>query len=181
MTNNYKKINFLIGWSIEDAVMELLSYKKKGELACGEFNGHMLYSDKVTVDGAYMEILGCTKAEHDRKQQEWRDNYDKELKEHEEQIPTLTEKWIEEGHEILDEKYWAKWDECVPIRLSDLYRGMELKCCLDIVKPLNEGRSLSEAKAIIESQNHSGMSFSLVRTMVNAFCDRGKEFAEYVD
>ena len=179
--SNYKEIQFLIGWSIEDAVMELLSYKKKGELVRGEFNGHMLYSDKVTVDGAYMEILGCTKAEHDKKQQEWRDNYDKELREHEEKIPTLTEKWIEEGHKVLDEKYWSKWDECVPIRLGDLYRGMELKCCLDIVKPLNEGCSLSEAKAIIESQGHSGMSFCLVRAMVMVFCDRGEEFAEYVD
>lgn len=181
MSNNYREIEFLGGCSIEDAVLELLEHKGRGELVCGSFNGHMLYSDKVTVDGAYMEILGMTKAEHERKQREWRENYDRELKEHEAQIPTLTEKWIEEGHKVLDEKYWTKWDECVPIRLGDLYRGMELKCCLDIVKPLNDGCSLSEAKSIIEDQNHSGMSFSLVRAMVNAFCDRGKEFAEYVD
>ena len=124
--------------------------------------------------------MNISKAEQERKLKEFRENYDRELKKHQEQIPTLTEKWIEEGHKILDEKYWAKWDECVPIRLDDLYRGMELKCCLDIVKPLNEGCSLSEAAEIIEKQNHSGMSFCLVRAMVYNFCDRGKEFADYV-
>ena len=121
-----------------------------------------------------------TEVERERKLQEFRDNYEREQKEHEAQIPALTEKWIEEGRKILDEKYWSKWDEVVPIRLGDLYRGMELKCCLDIVKALNDGCSLSKAKRIIEGQNHSGMSFSLVRAMVITFCNRGKKFAEYI-
>jgi hypothetical protein len=68
----------------------------------------------------------------------------------------------------------------VPIRLDDLYQGMELKCCLDIVIELNNGCTLNEAKAIIESQGHSGMSFGLVCSMVKSFCDRGTEFVSYV-
>lgn len=119
-----------------------------------------------------------TDFEREIKLKEFRERYEREQKEHEAQIPALTKKWIEEGHKILDEKYWSLWEEIVPIRLGDLYRGMELKCCLDIVKQLNEGCSLSKAKQMIESQNHSGMSFSLVRAMVKAFCDRGKAFAE---
>ena len=86
--------------------------------------------------------------------------------------------WIEEGHKILDEKYWAEWDECVPIRLKDLYHGMELGCCLEVVKALNDGCELSQAIKIMENQNHSGMSWCLVRAMVKAFCDRGEEFSE---
>lgn len=39
---------------------------------------------------------------------------------------------------------------------------------------------MDEAKNIIEKQNHSGMSFSLVRAMVVAFCDRGAKFADYL-
>lgn len=93
----------------------------------------------------------------------------------------LERKWIEEGHKILDEKYWAEWDEIVPIRLNDLYEGMELEACLAIVKPLNEGCWLDEAYKIIESQGHSGMSFSLVMAMVYHFCDRGEAFAKYVN
>ena len=88
--------------------------------------------------------------------------------------------WINKGHEVIDEKYWAEWDKCVPIRLDDLYRGMELQCCLDIVGPLNNDCSLADAKKIIEDQNHSGMSWGLVVAMVRAFCDRGEEFYQYV-
>ena len=67
----------------------------------------------------------------------------------------------------------------MPIRLDDLYQGMELKCCLDIVSELNKGCSLDEAKTIIEGQGHSGMSFGLVCSMVKSFCDRGQEFVSY--
>lgn len=90
------------------------------------------------------------------------------------------ETWIKKGHDILDEKYWELWDKCVPIRIKDLYNGMELGCCLDIVQELNAGCSMEEAKKIIDSQDHSGMSFCLVVSMVHDFCDRGNEFKDYV-
>ena len=61
MEKKYREIEFLCGWNIERAVIELLEYKEKGELVCGEFNGHMLYSDTVTMDSAYLEITGKNK------------------------------------------------------------------------------------------------------------------------
>ena len=80
----------------------------------------------------------------------------------------------------MDEKYRELWAKCVPIRLGDLYHGMELEMCLDIVLELNNGCTLEEAKAIIESQGHSGMSFGLVCSMVKSFCGRGEEFVNHV-
>ena len=78
------------------------------------------------------------------------------------------------------EKYHETWAKCVPIRLDDLYQGMELGATLDIVKELNAGCELQKAKEIIEGQGHSGMSFGLVCSMVKSFCDRGQEFVSYV-
>lgn len=89
-------------------------------------------------------------------------------------------KWRERGRKILDKKYWEKWDEIVPIRLDDLYHGMELGSCLEIVEPLNNGCTFEEAEKIIDNQNHSGWSYELVLAMVVAFCDRGKKFRDYV-
>ena len=180
MTKNYTKIDFHCGCTLDLAVMELLEYKERGELVCGDFNGHTLYSDTVTMDGAYLEVTGVTKEEFDRHQEEDRQRWMRDEEEHKARIPELTREWITKGHEILDEKYWEKWDECVPIRLDDLYKGMELGDCLDIVKALNDGCDLDTAKKIIHNQDHSGMSFGLVRAMVQAFCDRGNEFADYV-
>ena len=179
MNKKYEEVEFF-GQNIESAVYELLRYKDKGMLAYGDFNGTMLYSDTVTMDGAYKQITGKTKAEFDRAEQEWRDNLKREEEEHKKQIPHLSKEWMEEGRKILTEDKWEYWDRIVPIRLNDLYHGMELGCCLDIIKILNNNGTLDEAKATIESQGHSGMSYGLVCAMVKEFCDRGEEFVEYV-
>lgn len=180
MDKNYKKIDYFIGSTIETAVNQLLGYKAKGILACGDFNGTTLYSDTVTMDGAYLEIIGKTKAEFDKAQQEWREDIEKRDKEYKNNIPSLTKVWQKKGREILNEDKLELWDKIVPIRLGDLYQGMELGCCLDIVKILNNNGTLDEAKEMIESQDHSGMSYGLVCSMVREFCDRGQEFVDYV-
>ena len=180
MNKNYKKIEFCCGNTIDDAVKELLIYKDKGILVCGSFNGTILYSDTVTLEDAYKNITGKTKTEFDKSRQEWKDNYDREQREFKEKIPSLSKEWMEKGRKVLTEDKWEYWDKIVPIRLNDLYQGMELGCCLDIVKILNNNGKLDEAKEEIEKQGHSGMSFGLVCSMVREFCLRGKEFVEYV-
>ena len=180
MNKKYKKIEFSWGGNIESAINELNSYKEKGELASGEFNGKILYSDIDDLDSAYMKIIGKTKAEFDADRKIENDKYKEEQRKHKEAIPELTKEWITKGNKILDEKYHETWAKCVPIRLDDLYQGMELKCCLDIVKELNNNCTLNEAKTIIEKQGHSGMSFGLVCSMVKSFCDRGVEFVSFV-
>ncbi len=180
MNKNYRKINFAIGSTIEDVVKQLLNYRARGVLVCGDFNGTTLYSDTVSMDEAYLSIIGKTKAEMDKQHKEWRENYDKEERKFKERIPSLSKGWMDKGRKVLSEDKWEYWDKIVPIRLGDLYHGMELGCCLDIVKILNDNGTLDEAKEKIESQDHSGMSYGLVCSMVMEFCDRGQEFVEYV-
>ena len=107
-------------------------------------------------------------------------SYEQEVQKHQAAIPHLTTEWIEKGRAILDKKYHKLWEECVPIRLDDLYFGEELGACLDIVEPLNKGCTLEKANAIIKSQGHSGMSFALACSMVRSFCKRGDDFVKYV-
>lgn len=180
MNKQYKKIEFNVGSNIEDVVKELLEYQINGFLVYGEFNGFKLYSDTVTLDGAYKLITGKTKEEFDKAQQEWRDEYNRKEKEHQESIPSLSKEWMKKGREILSDDKLEFWDKIVPIRLNDLYHGMELGCCLNIVKILNNNGTLEDAKNEIEKQNHSGMSYGLVCSMVREFCGRGQEFFEYV-
>lgn len=175
----YKKIQFGAGDSIEKAMRDLARFKERGELVYGEFNGQKLYSDSDDVDSAYKKITGKTKPEFDAERKEENERYKEEQRKHKASIPELTKEWIEKGNAILDEKYHETWAKCVPIRLDDLYEGMELKSCLDIVAVLNKGCSLAEAKTIIDGQGHSGMSFGLVCSMINSFCDRGQEFVNY--
>ena len=175
----HRKIEFGIGDNIERAMQDLAQFKERGELVYGEFNGQKLYSDTDNVDTAYKKITGNTKAEFDAERKAENDRYKEEQRKHKEAIPELTKKWIEKGNAILDEKYHETWAKCVPIRLDDLYQGMELGATLDIVKELNAGCELQKAKEIIEEQGHSGMSFGLVCSMVKSFCDRGQEFVNF--
>jgi hypothetical protein len=177
MKKNYRKIEFSAGKNIESAVKELKSHN---DLVCGTFNGQTLYSDVDDVDSAYKKITGKTKADFDAKMETDNERYKDEERKHKEAIPELTKEWVEKGKAILAEEYHQLWEECVPIRLGDLYRGMELGACIAIIKELNAGCEIEVAKGIIEGQRHSGMSFSLVCSMVKSFCNRGAEFVSYV-
>lgn len=177
MDSKYRTIEFCAGENIESALKELKRHK---DLVCGSFNGQMLYSDIDDLDSAYKKITGKTKAECDAEAKAESDRYKEEERKHKEAIPELTKEWIDKGNIILDKEYHDEWAECVPIRLDDLYRGMELGCTLDIVKELNAGCDFDKAKKIIENQGHSGMSFSLVCSMVKSFCNRGAEFVSYI-
>ena len=177
--SEYKELYVLAGASIEDVVRDLIVYKKHGLKACAEFNGVMLYSDTVTLDSAYIAITGVTKAEYNAVQKAMLEQYIQRENEHKGCITKLIEEWKEKGRLILDEKYWSHWDDILPVRLSDIYHGMELPMCLDIVKALNNGRRLKTVKRILDNQDHSGMSYYLVRVMVKELCDRGADFYDY--
>jgi len=178
---DYTEIQFKLGSTIFMAVNKLLRYKEEGKLVCGKFNDHMLYSDTVTLDLAYKQITGMTKSEFDEAEKKRQNEYELHKQEHKQKIPELIKEWIKKGHDVLSENKWDLWDECVPIRLGDLYEGMELGCCLDIIYRLKDGKSFDEVKNFFNNQGHSGMSHSVVCSMIYSFYDKGKEFIDYVD
>jgi|SRR6478736_1056310 len=179
MENKYKELEFF-GHDIDSVMKELSKYKEKSQLVFVEFNGEKLYSDIDDLDSAYKKVTGKTKSEFDEARRLESERYKEEERKHKEAIPELTVEWIDKGKKVLDGKYLELWEKCVPIRLSDLYRGFELGACLEIVEKLNGGCDIETAKKIIWDQGHSGMSFGLVRSMVKSFCDRGEEFSNFV-
>ena len=90
------------------------------------------------------------------------------------------ERYINKGHKILDKKYWEEWDKIVPIRCSDLYGGMELDDCLEIIKEINDGASYEYVNHLFNSQNHSGVSATLVKSLVINFCEDGEDYMNII-
>lgn len=179
MEKEYEEINY---WgNLEEVVAYLINDKNMGKLTCTNFNGTMLYSDTVTLDGAYKQATGKTYVEYVKQKREWLEKSRREDEEHKAKIPELTEYWKKKGREILEEDRIELWDKIVPVRLNDLYKGWELGCCLDIIKTLNNGGTFAEAKRIMNDQNHSGMSWALTKSMVKELCSRGEEFAKYIN
>lgn len=177
----YKVIDFPYRATVEQSVLMLLEHKEKGELVCGSFNGTMLYSDTVTMEGAYREIVGVTKEEMDESRNRARENYLTTDAEYRENLPLLIESWVIRGRKIIEDTKWGRWSEIVNISLNGFYRGMELKYFLAIAEILNGNGSLSDAYEELTSQNHSGMTYGLVCALVEELCGRGDEFMAYIE
>ena len=156
--------------------------KECGEDCRMEFNGKYLLSTD-TIDEAYLRIVGVTKAEHDAYLQKEKEEYEREEAEHKDRIPELTEKYRNEARGLVIESELVYWDKIVPIRLGDIYRGMELQQVLDCCKIMrNESmvfaEKLERAYDKFMSAGHSGMSAALTMAMLRRFCPDGIELAK---
>ncbi len=174
---NAKKIEFY-GNTLDQCVEALLKYQRRGESVVVSFNGHDLYSCDVTMDSAYKEVLGLTKAEFNRKREEWRKE-DKEAQERkkakvQEQIPY----WLEKGSNLIYPERAEEWKQCVEARASDLYQGWDLNAAIEIMEMLENGATIDDAKEALDNQDHSGASYGMVRSIVFSFSKKGPEFYE---
>ena len=68
MSKKYREVDYLAN-TLDLCVLRLLEYKKNGQMVKFNFNGHWLYSDTVTMDGAYLECTGRNKADFDKYQE----------------------------------------------------------------------------------------------------------------
>ena len=176
MNKKHIEICFDAYTSLEEAVAILQEYDSRGELVCGTFNGHVLYSDKMDIDSAYFELFGKSKADFEKAKQECLENVKQEHAKYEAKLLELMHMWIAKGQDVLEEKYWHKWVNLLN-QSNPLYENLPEQC-LEIVSALNGGCSLQEAKKLLEGQAHSGASLGLVLEMAKQVSDRGAELAD---
>ena len=175
---NARKIEFY-GNTLEQCVEALLKYQRRGESVVVSFNGHDLYSSDVTMDGAYQEVLGSTKEEFDRKQEEWRKEYKEKQAREEAKAKAQIPSWLERGSNLIYPERAEEWKKCVEARASDLYHGLDLNAAIEIMEMLENGATLDEAKEVLDGQDHSGASYGMVRNIIFSFSKQGPEFFEY--
>lgn len=177
-TVGYKEIKVRVGDRLENAHNNLVDLERStGKKYFSNFNGKFIFSDE-TLDQNFYRICGRTKFEDDEIWRKRNEEYERRQAEHAAKIPDLEKEWIEKGHEILPEEFWARWDEIVPIRLRDLYQGMELGACLDILKAVKRGDSREKIERLFGEQGHSGCSAGLVCSMIREFGQ--SELADYL-
>lgn len=147
------------------------------------FNGvEILHTD--TPDEISVKVTGKTIAEREAAEKAWREEYDRKEREHQARIPELTEKYKKEARGVIPEDRLELWDEIVPIRLEDIYKGMELEEWLKMISVLNEDKPKEErfaaCKEIFDNAGHSGMSGTLVLSGLCEFHPDGVELAEFI-
>lgn len=161
---------------------EMAAAEKSGEVLKAVFNDKYLLSTD-TDDDAYLRITGKTKAEHDEYVRKWQEEYEAKKKAHEARIPELTDYYRKVARGVIIESELEYWDEIVPIRLGDLYRGMELDQVLDCARVMRDEtlsriERLRKAYGIFSDAGHSGMSAGMTMAMLRRFCPDDNELAD---
>lgn len=180
-----KQVEIWGALNLDDALKMVKAEADKFGCVCwAEFNMENIYSTD-SVDDAYIKVCGCTKAEHDEKVRKEQEEWERQEREYKANIPNLVEKYRKEARGLVIEEELEFWDKCVPIRLNDLYQGMELGCTLSIIRVMkDESISLDErlvkAHRVFDSQGHSGMSASLMFSMLCKFCPDGEKLVEHL-
>lgn len=177
------EIDFYSGCSIDEAYNTLqLASKKRGGIKCwGTFNAVVFYSTD-TLDECYLKATGLTREACLAKRKEQQDEYERAESAFKARIPELIDTYRAKARGVICEDKLELWDRIVPVRLNDLYHGMELDCCLTLVGLLNDsdGVHFDKAKEEFCNQGHSGMSGSLVLNMVECFHAYGARFKHEV-
>lgn len=179
-----KELEMYAGESVEDAYRLMkYYYKRTGKHCFVKFNQAVLYSYD-SKNTCYLKTTGKNKRQFDRYCKEELRRLRKKERLFKFRVPKLIKEYREKARGVLDEQYLDVWDSCVPIRVMDIYKGWDLKCMLEIVKVLNKDASESErfkaGKELLESQNHSGMSYRLVLHSMSALHKDGLKFIDYV-
>ncbi len=172
------------GQTVEDAFRQMRGYKKRtGEDCFVKFNNRTLYSydSKSTC---YIKLTGMSKKEYDRVIKEDIRKYKKKKRRFQSRISKLIKVYKKKARGIIAEEYLEVWDNAVPIRLEDIYHGLDLKCMLELVQVLNredpEEDRFKACKELLESQDHSGWSYHLVSKSLALIHKDGEKFVEYL-
>ena len=180
-----KEVKLSWGDTLDDCLRRLRNMaaaEKSGEVLKAVFNGKYLFSTD-SDDDAYLRITGKTKAEFDEHVRRWKEIMRAANEAHKARIPELTEHYRKAARGVIIESELEYWDEVVPIRLSDIYHGMELNQVLECArvmrnKSLSREERLRNAYKIFSDAGHSGVSAGLTMAMLRRFCPDGEELAD---
>ena len=161
-TQGYREM-FIPG-NLDSVVAKMQELEERGCHVATNFNGHMLYSGTVTMDSAYKEVIGCTKAEWDKQREEFRRQQAIEEARFQAQKPELIAAAVERGAKIIEPELMANWKEVKQIFEDQGHSGwsaglvgstvQEFSGCEGVFDYLvNEGKEPSIKPGGLDDQN----------------------------
>lgn len=101
-------------------------------------------------------------------------------------VTGLIEKYRAKARGIIPINELSFWDEFVKVRVTDIYRGMELDCILDLANILNKTdidkrERFKQCKILFDEQEHSGCSGALTLSGLAAVHPLGQELSDFIN
>lgn len=129
--------------SLADIVVKLVTAAATGNMICTKYKDHILYSDKVSLDSAFLEIFGVSYAEALAASQ----TSDSPTAGDALDEASIMEAIVHRGHVILESQYFELWKHYVTKYISSPGFIEIFNCTLDILERVNRG-NLKEAAAM---------------------------------
>ena len=171
-----EELKLYAGDSIDTVVKRLLEAKAEGKHVFCDFNGVKLYSDSVTLDSAYTEICGCTKAEWDERLKkdiaESKKRMEEDRKRAIENIPNV----IERGKPLIYPFRHEDWAKLVEADANGDYCGLITTDAIEIMTAIEEEKPVEKLVEMFKEQGHSGWSASLTRNVIMTYSRNGYPF-----
>ena len=150
-----------------------------------EFNGEMMYSTD-SLDSMYLKATGYSRGYfYDRFNATMR-KYSEERHKFEGIVTGLIEKYRAQARGIIPIDKLPFWVQFVTTRVTDIYRGMELGCILDIANILNKTdidkrERFKQCRILFDEQEHSGCSGALTLSGLAAVHPLGQELSDFIN
>lgn len=173
------------GQTLENAYNEMKRLAEEtNKRVEAEFNTYSINSD-MSIDDVFLLITDKTYIQWLYYRQKQREEEKRKEEEFQNKLPELIEKYKQEARGLVIDSQLDYWDKIVPIRLNDLYQGMELgetlkycKMMRDESMPLED--RLVKARQDFINSGHSGMSRSLMLKMIYTFVPDGDTLREFI-
>ena len=167
--------------NLDEVARRLQVFREAGVNVYVDFNGQKLYALLDDLDSCYVKVTGKTKKEFELAEKKWREDYEKRKAEAAAKAEAAVPSYIEAGKTLVYPQKQKEWEQCVKVRVSDLYHGAELKNAIDAMKVLQENGDFEKAKKVIDGAGHSGASYGMTMNIIISFSKVGPDFYEFME
>jgi hypothetical protein len=173
------------GQTLENAYNEMKRLAEESNKRVeAEFNTYSINSD-MSIDDVFLLITDKTYIQWLDYRQKQREEEKRKEEEFQNKLPELIEKYKQEARGLVIDSQLDYWDKIVPIRLNDLYQGMELGETLKYCKMMRDESMPLEDRLVKARQDfinsvHSGMSRSLMLKMIHTFVPDGDTLRPFI-
>ena len=165
---------------LDQCIEYLIKCRQEGKSVWVEFNDHKLYSCDATVNNIYMQVLGKTKEEYEKDEQEFLAGLRAEKAQKREEMLKSIPEWLNAGQKLVYPEKAKEWERMVGIRANDLYGGTDLGYAITAMEMLDGGATYENVASYVRGLATSGNSMSMVESIILNFSKSGPQFYEYI-
>ncbi len=176
--------------TLDEIINILLIAKQSGAAIFVDFNGVTLSSENLTIDKAYQQVYGCSKADYNlsiiqrkqamqqEQQQSVQDLFDRVTAKRARAVSKIPY-WQSWGTHYISAEKQERWNAAVTASAYGMHIGRDLEIAANLITMLSLGADMSAVVAMADEEyGGSDNARALIRDDILKFSNRGPDFYE---